>query len=164
MGAHYKFYRLYYSTFALIGFTALIYFLLVLPSWKVFQVNYITKIIGGAVTVFGGAAVFICIWKYFFQLSGLKTLIEERKTNDLMITGIHKYVRHPLYSGTFLFIWGLWVLIPSTALLISNIIITVYTIIGISFEEKKLVNEFGEAYEKYKREVPMIIPGLGGRG
>ena len=99
-------------------------------------------------------------WKYFFQLSGLRSLVRETKTNELMITGIHKYVRHPLYAGTFVFIWGLWVLLPSVALMISNFIITVYTLIGIGFEEKKLVNEFGEAYKKYMKEVPMIIPGF----
>jgi len=158
MRAHYKFYRLYYTLFAFTGFAAIIFYLLIIPSWRIFQTNIFTMIIGGDITVSGGLIVLICIRKYFFQLSGLKSLVQERKSNELMITGIHKYVRHPLYAGTFLFIWGLWILIPSVALMISNVVITVYTLIGISLEEKKLVNEFGEPYKQYMKKVPMIMP------
>ena len=158
MGAYFRVYRLYYTLFAFVGFAAIIYYLLIIPSYRIFQTNIFTMIIGGDATIAGGLIVLICIGKYFFQLSGLRSLMEERKSNELMITGIHKYVRHPLYTGTFIFIWGLWILIPSASLMISNIIITVYTIIGIRFEEKKLVGEFGEAYKNYQQEVPMIIP------
>jgi protein-S-isoprenylcysteine O-methyltransferase Ste14 len=67
-------------------------------------------------------------------------------------------VRHPLYAGTFIFIWGLFILVPSLSLLISNTIITIYTLIGLRFEEQKLEKEFGDAYKTYKQKVPMIIP------
>ena len=158
MGAYFKIYRLYYTLFAFAGFAAIIYYLFILPSFRIFQINVTTIIIGGIITTLGGVIVISCIWKYFFQLSGLRSLMEERKGNELMIAGLHKYVRHPLYTGTFIFIWGLWILIPSASLMISNIIITIYTLIGIWFEEKKLIEEFGEAYKSYQQKVPMIIP------
>jgi protein-S-isoprenylcysteine O-methyltransferase Ste14 len=77
-----------------------------------------------------------------------------------MIGGIHRYVRHPLYLGTFLAIWGGFLMYPVLSLFVSNIVITLYTLIGIRFEEKKLVQEFGPAYEKYKEQVPKLIPAL----
>ena len=80
-----------------------------------------------------------------------------------MTTGIHNYVRHPLYAGTFLFIWGLLLLLPYWSLLIADSIITLYTLIGIRFEENKLVREFGKPYEEYQNEVPMIIPRFTGK-
>jgi protein-S-isoprenylcysteine O-methyltransferase Ste14 len=43
-------------------------------------------------------------------------------------------------------------------LFIADLIITIYTLIGLRFEEKKLEKEFGLAYEIYKQKVPMIIP------
>jgi len=158
MGNHYTVYRLYYTLFAFAGFAAIIYYLLIIPSHRIFQTNIFTMIIGGMLAASGALIVATCIRKYFFQLSGLRSLTRENKNNELMIMGIHKYVRHPLYSGTFVFIWGLWVLIPSASLLITDIIITIYTLIGIRFEEKKLVNEFGEGYKEYQQQVPMIIP------
>ncbi len=95
------------------------------------------------------------------SLSGIKTLISEEPTpNALRIDGVHKYVRHPLYLGTFLFIWGLFILVPLISLLIANIIITVYTLIGTAFEEQKLQKEFGTAYTNYQTQVPRIIPSF----
>jgi methanethiol S-methyltransferase len=117
----------------------------------------------GIIIAFSGLLIMcICILKYFMQLSGLKGLIENRMNNELMITGIHKIVRHPLYSGTFIFIWGLLVIFPVASLLITDTIITIYTLIGLRFEEMKLEKEFGEAYRLYKQNVPMLIPKLVG--
>jgi protein-S-isoprenylcysteine O-methyltransferase Ste14 len=106
----------------------------------------------------------ISILKYFMQVSGLKELIEEKtgdeSGNELMITGIHKFVRHPLYTGTFVFVWGLLIIFPYASVLIIDVIITVYTLIGLQFEERKLEREFGAAYKLYKKKVPMLIPRL----
>ena len=111
--------------------------------------------------VIGGLIMLLCIKKYFLSLSGLKSLVaEEIVANELRIDGVHQYVRHPLYFGTFVFIWGLLLLFPYLSLLIANSIITIYTLIAIRFEEQKLVDEFGEAYIKYKNNVPMILPNM----
>ncbi len=42
--------------------------------------------------------------------------------------------------------------------LIAVVAITVYTLIGISFEEGKLVKEFGAGYNEYKKRVPKLVP------
>ena len=101
----------------------------------------------------------ICIAKYFKGLSGLFTEPEKKKGGELIISGIHQWMRHPLYFGTFLFIWGGWIAYPLLSLLISNLIITIYTLIGIGLEENKLIAEYGEQYKSYQQNVPMIIPG-----
>ena len=92
------------------------------------------------------------------SISGLRSLLIENVRNELQIRGIHKYVRHPLYLGTFVFIWGLFLLFPVLSLLVTNAIITIYTLIGIQFEEKKLIDEFGESYRQYRAAVPKLIP------
>jgi protein-S-isoprenylcysteine O-methyltransferase Ste14 len=92
------------------------------------------------------------------QTTGLNILTEKKKEYALMVSGIHQFVRHPLYTGTFLFIWGWLILIPNISVLITDVIITVYTLIGLNFEEKKLEKEFGESYKLYKQKVPALIP------
>jgi len=161
MGKQSRFYRLYYTIFALISFAAVIIDLLLVPSYRLFRPNPFTIICGTIVSSIGLMIMAICIGKYFMQLSGLKGLIEEETRNELMVTGIHQFVRHPLYSGTFVFIWGLLITIPSLSLLIVDTIVTVYTVIGLRFEEQKLEKEFGTAYRAYKQTVPMLIPKLG---
>lgn len=92
------------------------------------------------------------------QLTGLKRLLGNNSGNELMITGIHKIVRHPMYAGTFVFIWGLLIIFPYLSVLLVDTVITVYTLIGLHFEEQKLEIEFGNAYKVYKKQVPMLIP------
>ena len=38
--------------------------------------------------------------------------------------------------------------------------LTIYVLIGIIFEERKLLREFGQDYANYKSVTPMLIPGL----
>jgi protein-S-isoprenylcysteine O-methyltransferase Ste14 len=163
MGRQYKFYRLYYTVFAFAGLVAIMIYLFTMSSYRLFAISTATIIMGSVIAAFGLIIMFICILKYFMQLSGIKGLIENRTNNELMITGIHKIVRHPLYAGTFIFIWGLLILFPYLSLFIVNIIVTVYTLIGLHFEEQKLEKEFGEAYKAYKQKVPMLIPKLNSR-
>lgn len=158
MGVQFKYYRLYYSFFAVLSFAAILIYLLNINSYRLFTTTRLTIISGIAVAAAGIAIMSVCVGKYFMQLSGLKGLIHNKTNNELMITGVHKVVRHPLYAGTFIFIWGLLILFPSLSLFISDAIITLYTLIGLRFEEKKLEREFGEAYRAYKEKVPMIIP------
>jgi protein-S-isoprenylcysteine O-methyltransferase Ste14 len=130
-------------------------------SFYLFSGNILSYTAGGIISIGGLTVMGICIKKYFAQLSGLKSLyLNEKSSNILMITGIHTYIRHPLYAGTFLFIWGLWLLFPLLSLLITNFIITIYTIIGIHWEEEKLEAEFGESYQEYKSKVPKLIPSV----
>lgn len=163
MGNQYKYYRVYYTVFAFASFAAIMIYLFEMTSYKLFTSATGTIISGILMAGTGIVIVIICIIKYFMQVSGLKGLIQDKMNNELMITGVHKVVRHPLYAGTFIFIWGLLILFPSLSLLISDTIITIYTLVGLRFEEKKLEREFGDAYRVYKQKVPMIIPKLVGK-
>ena len=95
----------------------------------------------------------ICIKKYFKQMIGIMPAVPK-----LEISGIHKFVRHPLYLGTFLFLIGLFLAFPLLTNLIGVSIIIIYTLIGIKIKKKKLIKLFGSSYELYKEKVPMIIP------
>lgn len=155
----YKNYRFFYTLFAFATLGTVLYYQLQLSSPLLFSPTTAVTLIGWAVMLSGGAIMLVCIKKYFLSLSGLKSLVaEELVANELRIDGVHKYVRHPLYLGTFVFIWGLLLVYPYLSLLIANSIITIYTLIAIRFEEQKLVEEFGAAYLQYKKQVPMILP------
>ena len=105
----------------------------------------------------------MCIRKYFYELSGIQALENKPiEVPTLQQTGLHKYVRHPLYFGTLLFVGGLFLLLPLLSNLIAAIVITVYVLIGIQLEEKKLFLEYGEEYRKYSGRVPKLIPKIKG--
>ena len=69
--------------------------------------------------------------------------------------GVLGVVRHPLYFATGLVIW---VRPLDVSAIIVNAILTVYLVVGTLLEERRLVEEFGEAYRDYQRNVPMLVP------
>ncbi len=158
LGNRFRHYRLFYTLFAFAGLIGILWFQIVISSPTIFQPTTALGIAGGLLTIAGVTLMVICIKKYFLSLSGLMTLFKEKSSNKLIITGVHRHLRHPLYLGTFVFIWGLLLLYPHFSLLIADTVITVYTLIGIAFEENKLVEEFGEDYKSYQESVPKLIP------
>lgn len=157
-GNAFRYYRLFYTLFAAVGLVALLVFQLSVRSEKLFHPTTFSVVTGALLAFAGLSLMFVCIRKYFVSLSGLKSLYEEAPAAELMITGIHRYMRHPLYSGTFLAIWGLWLLLPSVSLLIADTVITIYTLLAIPLEEEKLIAEFGDRYRLYQQNVPKLIP------
>ncbi len=85
---------------------------------------------------------------------GIKKQLQEK----LIITGIHEYVRHPIYSGILLMMIGFVLYSNSIQSLIILMTTTLYLPFGIRWEEQKLVKEYGEQYENYKSDTPPIIP------
>jgi protein-S-isoprenylcysteine O-methyltransferase Ste14 len=100
------------------------------------------------------------------SFAGLRQLIEdyspgalrEEKPGNLVTSGLYRSVRHPLYTFSLLILW----LSPSMSInsFIVYLSLTIYILIGIIFEERKLLREFGKAYEEYKSNTPMLFPGV----
>jgi len=109
--------------------------------------------------IMGLIIMVLCMLKYFRSVSGINAFSRQKKTGpELQTGGLHRYVRHPLYFGTLLFIWSLFLFFPLWCNLMACVVITVYTVFGIHLEERKLIIEFGEIYKIYARQVPMLIP------
>jgi protein-S-isoprenylcysteine O-methyltransferase Ste14 len=75
----------------------------------------------------------------------------------LVVRGLYRWVRHPLYTAGLVLIWLSPVMTAN--LLALNAGLTIYIVAGAMLEERKLQAEFGEAYAAYKRRTPMLIPG-----
>jgi protein-S-isoprenylcysteine O-methyltransferase Ste14 len=71
---------------------------------------------------------------------------------------IYRLVRHPLYLGFILALWGGPAMSVGHALFAGAL--TAYILIAIQLEERDLVRELGERYVSYRKQVPMLVPGL----
>ena len=158
---YFRYYRLGYSTFALFALIALLAYQYSFPSPLLIK-SLAIKYIAAVILVLPGLVImFISIKKYFMLLSGVRSIFTPVPATELKVNGIHKYVRHPLYSGTILFVCGLFFIFPTLSNLIAAALLIVYVLVGINFEEKKLRREFGKAYIHYMTKVPKLIPSFG---
>ncbi len=150
-------YRVMYNIIALASLIAVVYLHIETVSPQIFQAVLVTKILAALFIVAGLAIMLMCIGKYFKQLSGL---FKESRQSTLQTGGLHQWVRHPLYLGTFVFLIGLVLYWPLFSNAIAVFIIITYTIAGTVLEEKKLLLEYGEEYRHYQGRVPMLLPRL----
>jgi len=74
----------------------------------------------------------------------------------LRIRGAYRFMRHPLYFFSIMFL--LFRPVMDIFYLTCLICIIIYFYIGSYYEEKRLIEKFGEEYIKYKKEVPVIFP------
>jgi amino acid transporter len=93
------------------------------------------------------------IKRYFRNEYNIEDLDEKP---SLDVTGAFKFVRHPIYFFSVLFLG----LRPTMNLfyLIVFICTVFYFYIGSFYEEKKLIEIFGNEYIEYKRKVPRLFP------
>jgi methanethiol S-methyltransferase len=158
---NFRFYRLGYTVFAFLSLAAIIFLIYSLETLVLFPRGGFVMMLGIAISLAGLILMAFCIKKYFLSLSGLLSLFKEESEPRLMVDGLHQYMRHPLYMGTFMFLWGSFLMIPYLSFLVTNVVITIYTVIGIELEEKKLVAQFGNEYRDYQEKVPKLIPFIG---
>lgn len=158
-GVYFRYYRLVYSFIALLLLVVIIVYELSLPVDWLWRTSTVLLIVAGTGALAGLVIMGICIRRYFFFLSGIDVLFPASKVSMGLATGgLNRYVRHPLYFGTLLALWSFFVLLPDTHYLVTCCMVTLYTWLGAVLEEKKLRNEFGEAYAEYQRRVPMLVP------
>ncbi len=159
-GYFFRYYRLSYSLFAAITLALLIYFQYKIQSVLLFNSSAIGNLALLLFVIPGFILMCMSIYKYFRLLSGIRSLYHKKQTSVLRVDGIHQYMRHPLYSGTLLFLFGIFLIFPLLSNFISVCIIAMYVVAGVSLEERKLLLEFGDSYKIYRSKVPMLIPNF----
>jgi len=116
------------------------------------------RLAGDIVTVAGIAVLAVALLGYdrqrFLGLTQLKAP-DAPVDEALRVDGLHRFVRHPLYSGLFLVLWGH---AQTEFALATAVWGSLYLLIGTIFEERRLVALYGEAYIAYRARVPAFIP------
>jgi methanethiol S-methyltransferase len=79
----------------------------------------------------------------------------EDGSQPLRISPLHRVVRHPWYFFGLLILWSRPM---DAAWLVSALCITAYAAVGSHLEDRKLVVLYGDAYRRYRRQVPGLIP------
>src|SRR5262245_61112217 len=95
----FRFYRLGYTIFSFLGLVSLLVFQFSIESTLIFIPSILLQSIAAFLIMVGGIIMVMMIRKYFVQTSGIRWLTSERIQSKLEVSGLHHYVRHPLYLG-----------------------------------------------------------------
>jgi methanethiol S-methyltransferase len=71
---------------------------------------------------------------------------------------LYRLVRHPLYVGWITAFWATPTM--SVGHLLFACTLTLYMLAAIPIEERDLVNVYGDRYERYRQNVPMLVPRI----
>ncbi len=82
------------------------------------------------------------------ELAGIRA---GRTRSPLQTRGVYGFVRHPLYFGWTLVVFGTAVLTGDR--LTFALLTTAYVVMAVPWEEQGLISEFGADYEKYRAQV-----------
>jgi protein-S-isoprenylcysteine O-methyltransferase Ste14 len=102
--------------------------------------------------VFGLMVLLICIARFGFEGKG--TLSPLDPTKKLVIAGLYKFSRNPMYVGVMLILAAEALFFQSVQLLVYSLfILCAFQAFIIFREEPRLLKDFGEEYKSYKRRV-----------
>ncbi|MEZ4740703.1 MAG: isoprenylcysteine carboxylmethyltransferase family protein [Flavobacteriales bacterium] len=150
-----RWYRLSYSLLSTLLAGWVVHRYVQLPFATAVPHTPLVLIGGWALIVIGAAIATAAVLR--FGGAGFLGFVPEADTG-LVRSGMHSKVRHPIYSGIILAALG-WLLLsfsPPTMLVVG--VTFAYLPIGIRLEEQKLIEIHGEAYLRYKAEVPALFP------
>ncbi len=155
------YYRVIYVGFSVLLLIPVLMYQSSLPQRFLFTQHFLL-VTAGLTLAAAGIMIMIVAFRYYDmkEFLGIRQLSGDPAGNDFQGSGILSYVRHPLYSGSILSVFGYFIFAPTIPNLIMGICLTGYFLVGIRFEEKKLIREYGERYIQYKKQVPALIPRL----
>jgi len=96
-----------------------------------------------------------------FIIVGRGTLVPTVPTEHLVVSGLYRYVRNPMYLGVGLSLAGEALLFWSSRVLIElTVAVAVMDIFVRFYEEPKLIRTFGREYRLYQRSVGRWLPRI----
>lgn len=166
LGEAIAFYRLFYNAASVIFFL-LFYLIAPKPDITIYDLHYPYDIITFVFQVLSFVGIIISARPIdLLEFAGISQVIRYHRGNydendldekqPLITDGIYKYVRHPIYLFTILFLGFR----PTMDLFyfVTFICVVIYFYIGSIFEEKKLKEKYGKDYEEYLKNTPRIFP------
>ena len=115
------------------------------------------QLIGLVAIAIGAALLFTCVWE--FARTGRGTLSPVDPPRELVVRGLYRYVRNPMYvSVTVMLLGEVWLARSWALFLYWAVWFALVSVFVIWYEEPALRRQFGESYERYTREVRRWVP------
>ena len=105
--------------------------------------------------------IIILVLAVYMAWNGIRIIFGKVRENPVVIReGIYGIVRHPIYLSEMLFYLSLFVFRTSLTALAIWIVAVLFLHYLLRYEEKLLLERFGDDYRRYMKDVPMYFPRL----
>jgi protein-S-isoprenylcysteine O-methyltransferase Ste14 len=154
-------YRLFYNLFALLSLLPIIFIHALADATPVLQWRGTAEMILRLLSL---GALFCFIWSLRYydlrNFSGISACLHNSlpAADQLTISPLHRFVRHPWYCCAIVIIWCRD---QNSLELLSSVMVSAYFYVGARLEEKKLIRDYGEVYQTYMHLVPGLMPRPG---
>jgi protein-S-isoprenylcysteine O-methyltransferase Ste14 len=126
------------------------------PPWLGFPAF---RVLGGVLIAAGIPVLLDSFMR--FALQGLGTPAPVFPTRHLVVTGLYRYVRNPMYAAVVSVIGGQGLLLGNLRILEYGALVWLaFHIFVIGYEEPTLKRSFGPEYDTFRAHVPRWIPRL----
>ena len=154
-----KYYRLIYNGLAILLILPILNYQFSIPSQLLLEKSLLNQILGGLMMTSGLFLAYKALTSYdLAEFIGTQSLQQSSKPSTFKQDELSSVIRHPLYLGILVFLWGWFGFSGLLSSLVTALALSLYIRIGIYFEEKKLDEQFGKEYQDYQKKVPMLIP------
>jgi protein-S-isoprenylcysteine O-methyltransferase Ste14 len=113
----------------------------------------------GAALTFAGLV--FAIWARFVIAGNWSSYVELKQDHELIIAGPYRWVRHPIYTGLLLAFVGSALAVGEWRGVLAVAIVVASFWRKLRLEETVMRRQFGEAYARYAKRVPALIPFVG---
>jgi protein-S-isoprenylcysteine O-methyltransferase Ste14 len=114
-------------------------------------------LLGALVGLIGLAMVVACFVR--FVREGRGTPAPTAPTEELVVGGLYRHLRNPMYVGVGLVIAGQCLAFRSLALVVWLALFTAaVTVFVLAYEQPTLRARYGASYDAYCRSVPAVVP------
>ena len=116
--------------------------------------------LAGCLVLLIGASIYAwCVWDFATFGQGTPAPIDAPK--KLVVRGLYRYTRNPMYTGVLTVILGWAVLFRAFDLVLYALVVgTCFQLFILLYEEPHLRSEFGSQYEHYRARVGRWLPRL----
>jgi protein-S-isoprenylcysteine O-methyltransferase Ste14 len=107
-------------------------------------------------------SILVLIASGYFSMTGLRIVFDEvREKPEVIRKSVFGIVRHPIYLGEILLYLGFVLISISIASVVIWLMAVLFLHYISKYEEKLLIDYFGDDYRTYIDDVPMWIPKIG---
>jgi protein-S-isoprenylcysteine O-methyltransferase Ste14 len=110
----------------------------------------------GAALTFAGLA--FAIWARFWIGGNWSSDVTLKRDHELIVDGPYAWVRHPIYTGILLGLIGTGLAVGEWRAVLAVALAAIAFWRKLTIEEGVMRRQFGDAYTRYAKRVPALIP------